>query len=72
MLQVRYTLSFDLLRSVESACQNMFCCPGALTAYRASAVRRVLERWRPTPCISARPLSVRWPHDATYAFIALL
>ena len=46
MLQVRYTLSFDLLRSVESAYQNVFCCPGALTAYRASAVRHVLERWR--------------------------
>ncbi len=46
MLHVRYVLSFDLLRSVESAYGNVFCCPGALTALRASAVRRVLEQWK--------------------------
>ncbi|HTN71538.1 MAG TPA: glycosyltransferase [Methylomirabilota bacterium] len=46
MLQVRYALSFDLLRTVESAYENVFCCPGALTAYRAAAVHRVLDAWR--------------------------
>lgn len=46
MLHVRFVLSFDLLRSVESAYGNVFCCPGALTALRASAVRPVLERWK--------------------------
>ncbi len=46
MLHVRFILSFDLMRSVESVFGNVFCCPGALTALRASAVRRVLEEWR--------------------------
>src|SRR5690348_891915 len=46
MLHVRYVLSFDLLRSVESAYGTVFCCPGALTALRARAVRQVLARWR--------------------------
>jgi hyaluronan synthase len=46
MLHVRFVLSFDLLRSVESAYGNVFCCPGALTGLRAAAVRRVLESWK--------------------------
>jgi len=45
MLQVRYILSFDLLRAVESSYRNVYCCPGALTAYRASAVHPVLDAW---------------------------
>src|SRR5690348_1441772 len=45
MLHVRYILSFDLLRAVESSYQTVYCCPGALTAYRTSVIRRVLERW---------------------------
>src|SRR5487761_451639 len=45
MLHVRYILSFDLLRAVESSYRTVYCCPGALTAYRTSAVRSVLERW---------------------------
>ena len=46
MLHVRFVLSFDFLRSVESAYGNVFCCPGAFTGLRASAVRRVLDRWK--------------------------
>jgi len=46
MLHVRYILSFDMLRAGESVYGNVFCCPGALTALRATAVRRVLDRWR--------------------------
>jgi len=45
MLHVRYILSFDLLRAVESSYRTVYCCPGALTAYRTSAVRRVLKNW---------------------------
>lgn len=45
MLHVRYILSFDLLRAVESSYQTVYCCPGALTAYRTSVVREVLEGW---------------------------
>jgi hyaluronan synthase len=54
MLHVRYVLSFDLLRAVESVYGNVFCCPGALTAYRAAALREVLERWRTQTFLGAR------------------
>jgi len=46
MLHVRYTLSFDMLRAVQSTYGTVYCCPGALSAYRLSAVSKVLERWR--------------------------
>lgn len=45
MLHVRYILSFDVLRAVESSYETVYCCPGALTAYRASVVHEVLEPW---------------------------
>jgi hyaluronan synthase len=45
MLHVRYILSFDFLRAVQSTYGTVYCCPGALSAYRASVVREVLGRW---------------------------
>jgi hyaluronan synthase len=45
MLHVRFIVSFDLLRAAESSYGNVFCCPGALTAYRTSIVRQVLKTW---------------------------
>jgi hyaluronan synthase len=45
MLHVRYILSFDVLRAAESSYGTVYCCPGALTAYRASIVREVLAPW---------------------------
>ena len=45
MLHVRFILAFDFLRAVESSFRNVFCCPGALTAFRASVVLEVLDRW---------------------------
>ena len=45
MLHVRYILSFDVLRAVESSYGTVYCCPGALTAYRTSIVRHVLPEW---------------------------
>lgn len=45
MLHVRFTVSFDLLRAAESSYGNVFCCPGALTAMRASVVRQLLKPW---------------------------
>jgi hyaluronan synthase len=45
MLAVRFILSFDFLRAVQSTYGTVYCCPGALTAYRASAVRALLDRW---------------------------
>ena len=45
MLHVRFILSFDYLRSAQSVFRTVYCCPGALAAYRASVVRRVLPEW---------------------------
>ena len=45
MLKVRYTLSFDYLRAVQSTYGTVYCCPGALAGYRASVVRSVLDHW---------------------------
>ena len=45
MLKVRFILAFDMLRAVQSTYSTVYCCPGALSAYRSSVVRRVLSRW---------------------------
>ncbi|MGE5248018.1 MAG: glycosyltransferase family 2 protein [Verrucomicrobiota bacterium] len=45
MLHVRFVLSFDFLRSVQSTYGTVYCCPGALSAYRTSVLREVLPEW---------------------------
>jgi hyaluronan synthase len=45
MLHVRFILSFDMLRAIQSTYGTVYCCPGALSAYRLSVVRQVLSRW---------------------------
>jgi len=45
MLHVRFILSFDYLRSAQSVFRTVYCCPGALAAYRSSVVRQVLPEW---------------------------
>ena len=45
MLHVRFILSFDFLRSAQSVYRTVYCCPGALAAYRASVVHDVLVEW---------------------------
>ncbi len=45
MLHVRYIVSFDFQRASESGFGTVYCCPGALTAYRTSLVLRVLDNW---------------------------
>jgi hyaluronan synthase len=46
MLHVRYVLSFDFLRAVQSTYRTVYCCPGALSAYRTTAVLQVLDTWK--------------------------
>jgi len=46
MLHVRFIIQFDMLRAGESVYRTVYCCPGALSAYRAAAVTGVLARWR--------------------------
>jgi len=45
MLHVRFVLAFDMLRAAQSTYGTVYCCPGALSAYRLSVVRKVLEPW---------------------------
>jgi len=45
MLHVRFTLSFDFLRAAQSTYGTVYCCPGALSAYRVSVVREVIGDW---------------------------
>lgn len=45
MLHIRFLLTFDVLRAVESSYGTVYCTPGALSAYRAAAVRVVLPQW---------------------------
>jgi len=54
MLHVQYILSFDLMRAVESSYGTVYCCPGALTAYRTSIVRRVLPAWMEQKFLGSR------------------
>lgn len=54
MLHVRYILSFDFLRSVQSTYRTVYCCPGALAGYRARVVHEVLEPWLAQRFLGAR------------------
>ena len=45
LLSARFFLTFDFSRAVQSRFGAVLCCPGALTAYRRSAIMRVLDRW---------------------------
>ncbi len=54
MLHVRYILSFDFQRSVQSTYGTVYCCPGALAAYRATVVHEVLDAWLNQHFLGAR------------------
>ncbi len=45
MLHVRFVLSFDFLRSVQSSYGTVYCCPGALSAYRTSVIKPLIPTW---------------------------
>lgn len=54
MLHVRFVLAFDFLRAYQSTFGTVYCSPGALSAYRASAVRQVLDAWLGQRFLGAR------------------
>lgn len=45
MLNVSFVMSFEFIRSAESALGSVFCTPGALAAYRRDAVFACLPEW---------------------------
>lgn len=45
MLDISFVLSFEFIRSAESNLNSVLCTPGALAAYRKSAVQNCLPEW---------------------------
>lgn len=45
MLSTRYALSFDFGRGYQSVYGGVFCCPGALTAYRRHLIADLAKEW---------------------------
>src|SRR5690606_11094055 len=45
MLDVSFVLSFEFVRSAESSLNSVLCTPGALAAYRRTAVFACLPAW---------------------------
>lgn len=45
MLDVSFVLSFEFIRSAESNLNSVLCTPGALAAYRNTAVQQCLPEW---------------------------
>lgn len=45
MLHVRYLLGFDFVRAYQSALRTVWCCPGAIQAYRRALVAPHLDAW---------------------------
>jgi len=46
MLSIRYSLSFNFGRAYQSVYGAVFCCPGALTAYRKNVLLMFLDQWK--------------------------
>lgn len=45
MLDVSFVMSFEFVRSAESHLNSVLCTPGALAAYKSSAVHACLPEW---------------------------
>ena len=45
MLAIRYSISFNFGRAYQSVYGAVFCCPGALTAYRKEVLLKFIHKW---------------------------
>jgi hyaluronan synthase len=45
MLSIRYSIAFDFGRGYQSVYGGVFCCPGALTAYRKDLLQTFIKEW---------------------------
>lgn len=45
MLSIRYSISFNFGRAYQSVYGAVFCCPGALTAYRKEVLKEFICEW---------------------------
>ena len=54
MLAVRYVLGFDFVRAYQSRLRTVWCCPGAIQAYRRAVIAPHLDAWRDQRFLGAR------------------
>lgn len=54
MLHVRYLLGFDFVRAYQSVLRTVWCCPGAIQAYRRALVAPHLDAWAAQRFLGAR------------------
>lgn len=54
MLHVRYLLGFDFVRAYQSQLASVWCCPGALQAYRRDVIAPHLDAWNGQRFLGAR------------------
>jgi hyaluronan synthase len=45
MLEVSFTSAFDFIRAGQSVYGGVFCTPGALSAYRTTVLKSLLQEW---------------------------
>ena len=45
LMDIIFVFSYEFLRSAQSQCGSVLCTPGALSAYRKSAVVPLIEEW---------------------------
>jgi len=45
MLAIRYSISFNFGRAYQNVYGAVFCCPGALSAYRKKVLQKFIKRW---------------------------
>ncbi|MGC2271507.1 MAG: glycosyltransferase, partial [Candidatus Sulfotelmatobacter sp.] len=82
MLHVQFMLAFDFLRAYQSTFGTVYCSPGALSAYRASAVKAVLEPWLNQSFLGAPAMTgedraltndiMRLGYDSVYQRVAMV
>ena len=62
MLSIRYSISFDFGRAYQIAYGTVFFCPGALTAYKKSALQGLISDWINQKFLIRNALTVRTEH----------
>jgi hyaluronan synthase len=82
MLAPQFIVTFDFLRASQSVTGTVLCCPGALAAYRLSALRPLLPQWFNQSFLGTRvgpgedrfltTLLMRAGYDARYQSTALV
>ncbi|MDH4271335.1 MAG: glycosyltransferase [Candidatus Aminicenantes bacterium] len=67
MISTRYALAFDFGRGYQSVYGGVFCCPGALTAYRRDLVELNIRDW-----LNQKFLNVACSHGEDRALTTLI